>query len=549
MKRIHAVTVAMLWVLAPVSGQGADLTGGLGGEVEFDSNARRTSNDEQEDVVFRISPSVELREDEGKLNYNVRYRFPWERAIEVQRIEGFRHFVNARAEYNFSERTVFTLSDNFSRSDSVNSVSTIEDGVTAVNTFNRPVNRNNLIAALSHSFTPRFQTTGRFNFRLFDSDLPNRANNRTFGLALDNNYQLSARHRVGGGLAVDYQDFDAANNGSRTPSQTVFANVFASWSWLIDETTSFEISAGPTFIDSNQDAPATRSEQDAVPFFQLDQNSAVVVSDLGSCASETFDGNTVQVLPVSSLTCANGVGLGNSGYQVFGGTPTPYDPGDLAAIQTDIQTILDAAGNTVLGFGPGDPESLSGTSWTIFAQTSLTKRWTPHVVSTLSYQRRNSTASGVASSAVVDFVSLFNSWRISELWDAALRADFTYRQSVAPVEQLVFVVDDTGTGGVTLTSDLLNPQDPTTNPNGLFAQGVAYNAAYTTRRVSQAVSTIRWGFSARVRRRITRNLSSGLRYTFNRQESDRGTAGGISDFNNHLVTLNVRYDFDRWNLW
>lgn len=540
MKRIHALALAIAWALAPTVGFGADLLGGLGGEVEYDSNARRTTVDPQQDVIFRISPWVEMVEDEGKLNYGFNYRFPYEWALKVQRIDGFRHFVNAHADYNFSDRTVLAFSDVFSRSDSVNSV-TAEDDVATINTFTDPVNRNVMRLGLTHSFTPRLQTSGNFTYQLFTTNLPGRADNQTFGLSLNNVYQLTPRHRVGGGVAVNYQDFDASNNGDRTPSQTLFANVFGSWAWFIDETTTLEIAAGPTFIDTHQDAAPQTSFQDRIPFYQQSSSGPIVVSDLGSCVDDTIDGTAVQILVPGTVACPRFAVIDDQNYLLWDGSSGGWGA-DQAAVASDIQAIRDNRDSTELIYGPDQPASLSSTSWTIFAQAALTKRWTPNLISTASYTRRDSTASGIAGSAVLDFVSLQTDWRISELWDAGLRADWTRRQSTGPVDQLVLVVDDGATNGVIVSSAPLSP-------GGLFPEGLAYNASYSTRRVTQSIDTNRWGFQARIRRRITRNLSTGLRYTFNRQSSASGTAGSRSDFNDHIVTLNVQYDFDRWNLW
>ena len=550
MKWNHALVVALACTLAPASGWAADLKGGLGGEVEFDSNARRTETNEQKDVIFRVVPWVELREDEGKFNYDVRYKFPWEKALEVDRIEGFRHFLRARAEYNFSDRTVLTFSDDFSHTDSVNSAGGTADGaVSTVNTFARPVTRNNMAFALAHEFTPRFQTTTRINFRLFDTDLPRRANNRTFGAAIDNRYQLTQRHQVGGGVAVDYQDFDASNDGSRTPSQTLFANIFGSWNWFLDENTTLEIAAGPTFIDTNQDSPEQSITADGVPLFTEDGAGVVILSDLESCIENDVAGSTVQVIPGGQLACPGFGFFAEDTYLLsddLDTIPNTYASAglDAAEVQVDIQSILDARNQAVLDFSPGSPTSLSSTSWTIFAQAALTRRWTPNVVSTASYTRRDSTASGIAGSAVLDAITLRTNWQITELWDAAFRADWTHRESTSPVDQLMLVVDDTGVPGAVapLTSGAFGVGE-------LFDEGIAYNASYTSRRVNQSIDTTRWGVQARIRRYFTRNLSSGLRYTFNRQTSEANTAGGFSDFDNHLITLNVQYDFDRWNIW
>jgi len=557
MKRIHAIALAIAWLLAPVAGQAGDVTGGLGGEVEFDSNARRTSTNEQKDVIFRISPYVRVLEDQGKLTYDVRYRFPWEKAIEVQRVDGFRHFVNARGEYNFSERTVLTLVNNFIRADTVNSISSQEDGVASINTFSEPVNRNNLRLSLAHNFTPRIQTTGTFNFRLFDSDLPGRANNRTYGLNIENTYQLTPRHRVGGGVSVDYQDFDASNNGNRSPSQTLFANVFGSWSWFIDETTTFEIAAGPTFIDTNQDSTGETVEARSIPTFSAQSDGELIVNNVGTCGTDTIDGQTVQVLQVNNI-CAGGAIVDDQGYDLFlnglrvqGEDWDDRYPGQGDQIRGEIAQLRDSAVNAAsLDFFPGEPESLSDTSWTIFAQVALTKRWTPSLISTASYTRRDSTASGIAGSAVLDLISLLTTWQITELWDGALRADFTQRESTGPVNENLFVVGNAPSPTDPTALDLTgSPAFGTADPDRLFTDGSAYATSFTTRRRTQTIDTTRWGIQARIRRRITRNLSTGLRYTFNRQSSRTGSAGNFSDFNDHLVTLNVQYDFDRWNAW
>jgi hypothetical protein len=76
-----------------------------------------------------------------------------------------------------------------------------------------------------------------------------------------------------------------------------------------------------------------------------------------------------------------------------------------------------------------------------------------------------------------------------------------------------------------------------------------YSSSFGSRISTRSVDTLRWGLAARVTRRITRHLSSSVRYTFNRQSSQQGTAGSFSDFNDHLVTLIVQYDFDRFHLW
>ena len=169
----------------------------------------------------------------------------------------------------------------------------------------------------------------------------------------------------------------------------------------------------------------------------------------------------------------------------------------------------------------------SSSDWTFFGEAALNKRWSPRLLSTLTYRRTESTASGTGS-ATLDLVSLSTSWKISELWDGGLRADFTRRESTAPLQQTLIVVGDAA---------------PLGYPDR--AQSVGLTA--TT--VKQSLATNRWGVAARMSRRLTKHIRASLRYTYNEQSSKTDTAGSSSDFSNHLVTLGVEYDFDRWHLW
>jgi opacity protein-like surface antigen len=77
----------------------------------------------------------------------------------------------------------------------------------------------------------------------------------------------------------------------------------------------------------------------------------------------------------------------------------------------------------------------------------------------------------------------------------------------------------------------------------------AQSVGLTARTVNRVLDTNRWGVSARMSRRITKHLGANLRYSYNEQHSKQNTAGSSSDFGNHLVTLGVQYEFDRWHLW
>jgi hypothetical protein len=196
--------------------------------------------------------------------------------------------------------------------------------------------------------------------------------------------------------------------------------------------------------------------------------------------------------------------------------------------QTDLDQI-DADGDTTVSFLGPTPSAISDTSWTAFGSLTLNKRWTPEIVSSASYSRSFDTASGVAGSAISDYVSLLTTWQITQLWSLAVRGDFTRRESTSPLRQDLLVVEDQLLGG-----------GPT-----VIAQAVGLSSTV----LQDSLDTNRWGVSTRLARRINDNLVVSTRYSFNRQSSRSGTVGRFSDFDDHIVTLAVEYDFDRWRLW
>ena len=125
-------------------------------------------------------------------------------------------------------------------------------------------------------------------WRLFDSDLPNRADNDSYTGNVNMNYRLSPHHTLGGGVTADFQEFQESRGGAEPPRQTVFVNLFGSWTWSIDETTSFQFTVGPTYIDSKQDVSNTR----VVDVFPLSRNSTNggVGFDATSCGGELSTG-------------------------------------------------------------------------------------------------------------------------------------------------------------------------------------------------------------------------------------------------------------------
>jgi hypothetical protein len=500
MKRGGAWALLLALTLAPAAGRAADARLGIATAMGWDSNVFRVERDEEDDWIFSVTPKLKFLEDEGKFTWDLGYDPTWEKAIQTDQVKGFRHFAYARSRYQLSGRTQVFFEDGFYYSDTVNA-SFVEDDVTTspdVNTFRDNVLRNDLTLGVQHSFTPRLEGSLAFSNQLFRSDLETRADNEVYRGNANLQYTLTPQHQVGGGAAFTWQHFQATDNDLRPGSRTVFFNVFGSWSWFIDEKTTFSVTAGPTFIDDDQDAPETViAGAPRVPF--VDEGATIRVFDINSC--DTSGGDRVLELCSSSFSI-------------------PSASPDAVDIRADgsSQTLTFPAGQA--------PEGASENRWTLFGEVSLTRRWTPNLQSSLSYQRTDDTASGIAGSSILDWVSLVNLWQISELWRADLRADFTRRKSATESDRTLIVVVPSG----------INP---------LYAE----TQRLTSTTVKEVLETNRWGVSTRVTRQITRHLQASVRYAFNRQSSKARTAGRRSDFDDHLVTFGVQYDFDRWRLW
>jgi hypothetical protein len=461
---------------------------GLAGSVEYDDNILRSDVRKKDDVVFRITPNVRFIEDEGKFHWGLSYRAPYEKAIQTDRVDGFRHLLYADANYYVSDRTRAFLTDRFSYSDSINRFSTVSEGGTApaVGTFREPVIRNNATLGAQHSFTPRLAGNLSFTHRLFETDLPSRSDNMVYVGNTNLQYMLDSQHTLGGGAALTFP-------------------------------------GGPTYVDTQYDRPPViLPDQPLVPFVEIAGSEDILVNDLNEC-SEGPGGE--RIIPEGGL-CPRALRLRSS---------DPEDRGedvDIAAIKAQ-SSAADLA-------SVSDPTGGSST-WTFFGEASLNRRWTPRLVSSLIYRRTDSTASGTGS-ATLDMVSFVTTWQLSELWTFQVRGDFTHRESVTPAQENLTVVDSAGPEPDREVIPL------TSLPLGSDFE-LAHAAAFTTRTVNNTLDTDRWGVGMRMERRLTKHIRASLRYRFNKQNSKWRTAGSSSDFSNNLVTLGVQYDFDQWHLW
>lgn len=497
----YAAAVGFALLLVPGAALAAEVELAVSGAAEYDNNVGRTGTNESQDAVLRVLPQVRLIEDEGAVTYDLMYRPVYEYAVDTGFIDDFRHFARAGASWQLSERTEVFFNDRFSFSDVIDTVTLFDEvdnqSFLATNTAN--VIRNAATLGISHDITERLRGTASVTHRLFDSQLQDRSDNQSYGGTVNLSYLVTPRHRIGAGVSSTFQDLDESPSGRLPKSSTLFVNLFGTWTWVIDETMSFEVTVGPTFVDSDQPpAPSEVTLTTLGPVVRVAGRTFAAAND--SCDEEV----------VNLDSCDFSVEV----------------TGDPALMAFEMAPAASP-------FTIEDRTSTDDTAWTIFAQVELRKRWTPDLFSTLSYARRDSAASGIGGSTVLDLISFNTAWKIAERWDASVNGTVAIRDSLAPRNQVV---------GLTMMGD-----------GGIALPGVVGTIdGFTGARqivVENAVDTQRYNAAARLAYRATKNLTVATRYTFVHQESKIRSLGRSTDFTDHLVTLTVTYAFDRWKVW
>jgi hypothetical protein len=483
----------------------------LGASTEYDNNVFREPEDEKGDVIFRFTPQVRVVEDREQFNYSVGYMLPYEIGVKYSEVRDLNHLVHADFRYRatpqtelFGNNAFYYVNGLYGRDTNLE-----DDTLGQVNDGRDKVLSNSLALGATHHFSPRLSGTLTASQGVYDTNQFNRANALSFGTSASSAYQLTEQHTLGGGFSYSRQSFDDSFN--RPSSDTDYYNLFGSWQWVFDETTTFSIRAGPALIHSSQEAPPTTVDLVGIPFLNNNDGSVTVfLPDPSACPM--VEGNT--------LLFDN---AGNS-------CPPILVP---ASNTTAIDFLRDPTQNPVgsvsylADFGP---ESVTDTRITYFANAGITKRWSPTVASSLNYVRQDDTASGIDGGATLDAITLSTSWRISDRWDASVRADWTLRESATDGGRVFVVPGATFVPGLGLTP-------------------VATNANVVQLDSQDSLDTQRWGAAARIAYRLTKNTVTSLQYAYNKQSSNGDTVGVSSDFDDHLLTFTVQYNFEPIGLW
>jgi hypothetical protein len=511
----------------------------------YDDNIFRTDKDTKDDAEFRFGPTIRVRDETSKASYNVSYNPVYEKFVSQTEADAWSHFAHGALDYQLSDRTLVSLSENFRFAQSLNRGPLIANQDPSGNDVefvpNTEVRRedvylNTASASVFHNFTAHTQGEFTVSHNFYDSDRKNTSKNNAVSGFANVMHTLSARDQVGLGGGTSWQRFDGVRGQPQT--DTFIFQLMASWIHNFGQDTELILRAGPAVIYTDQENGRS-GIGDQYPHRLVSSMksiaSAYAAIGLGVPADAMMlDGTMVSDLPMGSSTqiAANSVLIpkddkcqmsGVGGEIVFDRSNCSYsvivdrasDPGVADTISTATTSLDYVSGN-----GGG-----SDTQVTVFSEVSISHHWLPELSSRASYDRSDAGATSLGSSTIVDHVLFETIWEPTRRWDLSVRGDWLQRKSATDTSN-TFVVIDTDMPPIAGATNIVSS-------TGLVADTF-----------DDAVDTEYWRVSGRAAYRTSRRSTVSLRASYQHQDTDRGSTRGNSSFENVLVILGFRYDLD-----
>ncbi|MEB2345971.1 MAG: hypothetical protein OZ948_14675 [Deltaproteobacteria bacterium] len=390
---------------------GAELKLGWNTQVIGDSNPLRSADDEEPDASIYGGPNLSFLHRGPSLDARIDYQLRYEQYIEHSSANGFEHFANGFTRWQITPRTTLEVRNTFSRTrglsgeflqpipgiDPIGVAGDLRLERSAV-TYVVPT------ARLTHQLSELWSFEGSLDGALYDSEGERNAPSQSLRGAGQFIRILSPRMLAGGGAAVSRQQFDDTER--TVGSGATFLEAFGVFRYQFSPTFSISFSGGPAW--NEPDSPEDYSRNPRVGT-RPDASEVTRLIDPTRC-----------VLPVSGEVPAGTVSISacprrNTVFFPPGGGFPVFAPSAL------ISTV--AVDPRALSFHRvdrlGDVEDIPG-SVTFFGQASLEKQWN-HFRSSLFYQRRASTSSGLNSSTNVDVASALLNWTPDRWWSVDLR--------------------------------------------------------------------------------------------------------------------------------
>ena len=536
MKRAILATLLVVCPALPVLA--ADLVFSAGGEAEYDDNVFRSETDKQDDVLFRLRPGLRVYEDHGDdLNYSAGYEAPVEFSVDnSSELNDVDHIGTGFFQYHANDRLQVFGNEQFGylrstlRQPDVNTqAQALDPGTLEFNDQRDRVRTNDASLGMNYNFSPR--TVGRVvaSSDYFDSSRSDRAAVWSLSGSADAMYKLTLKHQLGAGAGYAYQEFDDRTDiaGSKTDTY----RVFGSWRWAITETLALDVSAGPAYLETQQDDSSAVRTEFTFPFSILPAAQVQGFFDKNGNPLFANPENAGTIgsgsLLISSLDTTSGTNCG-----IIDGVPVAsLCSGNIIINSNNDAATVDAVKGEKITVRNRNPRGQRDREVTGFVDLTLSQRWSPTLATAVHYTRQQGDASGLGGTVIVDAVSLSNTWDFRERWQLAVRGDYARRESAFDIDQSYDIVS-----GQTL------PGGSAVNIAG--RTGTAFNS---TRGVQ--IDTDSWGVAGRITHQLFKTTSLYVQARYTKQDSRSDTLGADSDFENFLATFGVGHVFEPIPLW
>lgn len=526
----RALLAASALILASVPARAAEVVLGAEASADWDNNIANTIP-ATSDFSFRLAPTLRLREVRGDLTYDLYYRPRYQIYTRFHELNEWEHLVNGRLSYRIGPTTKVSLANQFYRfSNTTQQVEQIVDqnllATSALITTFGPelANLNSVSGSIEHSFAPLWFGKIDLSNDYYDPDPKVRANSSSTVAQGSLLYGITRLDRIGGGLSATFQEFSSTE--FQQESSTNYYQVFASWNHEFSPTWSFDVQAGPTWVDPS---PPSQESFATLPFGEYPTstvNGRASVIGIAACPPDAngdrflFDCRitdpTAQTFPVGGID-VTGDGVADAVLA----SPT------LAEI-TSTGARVPTSGQVTSG----------GSSLTYFAAATMTKRWTETIDTSIRYTRNAASTASNGVATIVDVVTATANWRPSPLWTFQLTGLYTHRSesSEGASGQALLVGPSPG-----VISDSLGTPLATLPITRII--GVRFQNGLSKRDIDQYAAGLRADY------RITKNLSTFARsHYFYQQSKIRGISAFDSSYDSYTFELGLRYEFDPFQL-
>jgi len=426
MRGVIAIAPLVLLVTAAPRSVGAEeLQLGWATSFEYDDNIFSTdedaeTQDEEEDVVFRTGPLVELRREQGDFTYRAEYALRWESFIDETGLDAFDHNADVRGTWRLGPRTRIEFEERFlitrslNRSFGFGDQAIVDDSLLEddpdFEADRQRLKRNTANLSLIHQITPRLEGRLSLTHTLFRSNEDTTLDVDTISGLGTLSYALNARNRVGFGIGATQQSFEGAGG---TESDTRFFRLFGTWSHVFDPTMTLSLQAGPTLVSPDDNESLLFGTQVRAFPSRTTSSGGLRFVDPSTCP--TVDDETMQ--PFDSSRC----GLFPTEI-----VDTPDD--------NDFFDFVQSAEVPVLPVNEGDEEAED--NLTFFADVSLVKQWESWDAR-LSFRRSESSSSGQGGSTILNSFTAQANWEPSRRWTVNFTGRYNTRQSSTDTLQTV----------------------------------------------------------------------------------------------------------------